>query len=174
MEKGKYKILKDKKYFIQWKIMSKKEKIIIGILILIAIIAIFVLVAIRRNNTNNIALEEENQVQDEEYVEVLEDDTRLNTSDKLQETKIFDEMEISNIQLTEKDNMTVLLGTIKNNSSTVKGGYPVNITVLDKSGNEIITVAAYIKELQPGESTQLSTSATFDYANAYDFTITKR
>lgn len=152
--------------------MSKKEKMTIGILILITIAIIIILMVVRRNDNNT--SKEENVVPKEEFVEVLEDGTRLNTSDKLHETKTFDGMEISNFQLTENGNVTLLLGTITNNSSTEKGGYPVNITVLDKSGNEIITVAAYIGELKPGESTKLSTSATFDYANAYDFTITKR
>ena len=83
-------------------------------------------------------------------------------------------MEITNFQLTEKDNVTLLLGTVTNTSSTTKGGYPVNVTVVDKQGNEIITVAAFLGPLEPGQSTQFSTSATFDYANAYDFSITKK
>ena len=83
-------------------------------------------------------------------------------------------MEITDFQLTEKDNVTLLLGTITNTSNEKKGGYPVNIKVVDKQGNEIITVAAFFGELEPGQSTQLSTSATFDYANAYDFSITKK
>lgn len=150
--------------------MSRKEKRIIGILVLITVIAIIVMVVIRNNNKNK----EEPVEPEEEFVEVLEDGTRLNTSDKLHETKTFDGMEISDFQLTENGNVTLLLGTITNTSSTNKGGYPVNITVVDKEGQEIITVAAFLGELKPGESTQLSTSATFDYANAYDFTITKR
>lgn len=151
--------------------MSRKEKRIIGILALITIIAIIVMVVIRNNNKNK---EEQPVEPEEEFVEVLEDGTRLNKSDKLHETKTFDGMEISDFQLTENGNVTLLLGTITNTSSTNKGGYPVNITVVDKEGQEIITVAAFLGELKPGENTQLSTSATFDYANAYDFTITKR
>ena len=83
-------------------------------------------------------------------------------------------MEISKIQLTEKDNVTLLLGTVTNVSDTTRGGYPVNVTVFDKEGNEITTVSAFLGELEPGKSTQFSTNATFDYANAYDFTITKK
>ena len=118
-------------------------------------------------NNENVALEEE-------FVNVLEDGTRLNKSDKLHEKKEFDGMEITDFQLTEKENVTLLLGTITNTSNEKKGGYPVNIKVVDKQGNEIITVAAFFGELEPGQSTQLSTSATFDYANAYDFSITKK
>ena len=78
------------------------------------------------------------------------------------------------MQLTEKENVTVLLGTITNNTEETRGGYPVDIKIIDKEGNEIITVGGYIGEIKPGESMQLNSSATFDYANAYDFEIMKK
>ena len=70
--------------------------------------------------------------------------------------------------------MTLLLGTITNTSTTTQGGYPVEIKVIDKEGNEITTVSAYIGTVEPGKTTQLNTSATFDYANAYDLNIAKK
>jgi len=145
-----------------------KKLIIIG-LVTIAII-VLMWVVIRGGNNKP----QPNNNVEEEYVYLLEDGTKLNVSSKLHETKQFDGMEISNFQLSTKNNVTQLLGTITNKSQTTKGGYPVNIKIVDKSGKTIITVAAYIGELKPGESTQLSTSATFDYANAYDFSISKR
>lgn len=153
---------------------NKKRNIIIGIVILI-IIVILIAVFGNKNNKNkqNENEQTDNQVT-EEFVNVLDDGTRLNTSNKLKETKTIDGMEISNFQLTAKDNVTILLGTITNKSDAVKGDYPVNIKILDKQGNEIITVGGYIGELQPGATTQLNCSATFDYANAYDFEITKK
>ena len=156
--------------------MKKKEKRMIGIIILIGIIIIAILMIIsniKKQKNNNETASEENVVT-EEFVDVLDDGTKLNTSDKLHETKEFDGMQISNFQLTENNNVTLLLGTITNVSDSTKGGYPVNITILDKEGNEIVTVGGYIQELSAGESAQLNTSATFDYANAYDFTITKK
>lgn len=150
--------------------MKKNEKIGILILIGVAIVIISILVA-RSGKKEEIG--EENTVK-EEFVDVLEDGTRLNTSDKLHETKKFEGMEITDFQLTENNNVSLLLGTITNTSNGVVGGYPVRIKVVDKEGNEIITVEAYIGELEPGQSTQLNTSATFDYANAYDFSISKK
>ena len=157
--------------------MSKNEKIGIGVLVLITVLVIIVAVVLsnrnkEENNTTN-DLQATN-TQTEEFVNVLNDGTRVNTSDKLHETKTFDGMEISDFQLTENGNVTLLLGTITNTSSEKKGGYPISIKVLDKDGNELTVVAAYIGELEPGESTQLNSSATFDFANAYDFEITKR
>ena len=156
--------------------MSKNEKIGIGVLVLITVIVIIVAVVLSNrnkedNSTDNV---QATNTQTEEFVNVLSDGTKVNTSDKLHETKTFDGMEISNFQLTENGNVTLLLGTITNTSTEKKGGYPISITILDKDGNELTVVAAYIGELEPGESTQLNSSATFDFANAYDFEITKR
>ncbi len=151
--------------------MKKNEKIVISILVIITIFAIIMLV---RSKSKKVSSDEtENQVE-EKYVSLLEDGTKLNKSTKLQETKYIDGMEITNFQVTEKDNVTVLLGTITNTSSTVKGDYPVDIKILDDQGNEIVTVGGYIGEIKPGESMQLNSSATFDYANAYDFEIIKK
>lgn len=156
--------------------MKKKEKQIIGVLVLITIFIIVIAIVVRSINKNkeNTTENQEENIVTEEFVDVLDDGTRVNKSDKLHETKIFDEMEISNFSLTEKENVTLLLGTITNTSSEVKGDYPINIKVIDKDDNEIITVAAYIGKLEPGERCELNTSATFDYANAYDFEISKK
>ena len=104
---------------------------------------------------------------------ILEDGTKYNTSEKLQETKKIEGIEISDMQLTQKDNVTLLLGTITNTSDTTQGGYPVAIKVMDKDGNEITTIVAYIGTLEPGKTTQLNTSKTIDCVNAYDLSITK-
>ena len=157
--------------------MNKKVKKIIAAIMIIIMIAMVVTIMLRfrnRKSTENIRTVEEQIIPKEEFVDKLEDGTRINSSDKLHETKTFDGLEISDFQLTEKDNMTVLLGKITNNANTKKGGYAVNITVLDKDRNEMTTVVAYIKELQPGENTILNVSSTFDYANAYDFTISRK
>lgn len=159
--------------------MSKKEKQVIGVLIGIAVIAIIVVLIVNGKNkedeniVNNETVEN-NTVEEEKYVEVLENGTKLNTSEKLKETKEIDGMEISNMQLTEEGNITKLLGTITNNSNTTKGNYEINIKLIAENGKALTTLVGYIGELEPGESTQLSTSTTFDYANTYDVEITKR
>ena len=75
--------------------------------------------------------------------------------------------------MSEKDNMTVLLGKVTNKSDQVQGGYIVDIKILDKEGNEITTVSTYIRKLEKDEVTDFNISATFDYANAYDFKVVK-
>lgn len=163
--------------------MSDKEKRMILVLILITIVVIIVGIVMsinkekKENEGNNIVggVEGEgNTPVVEEFVNLEEDGTKVNISNKLKETKTFDGLEISNLQLTMKDNVSLILGEIKNVSDTARGGYPVSLTILDKEGNEIIAIGAYIQELQPGQTAKLDTSATFDFANAYDFKITKK
>lgn len=149
---------------------TKGAIIIIGVAVLITVGIFFITRGGKDKNTGE--TEAENQVK-EEFVNVLSDGTKLNTSNKLHTVKKYEGMEFKDFQLTEKENKTTLLGTITNTSEVEKGGYLVDLKLVDKEGNEIETPKVYIKKLQPGESMQLSSFVTGDGANAYDFTITK-
>lgn len=154
--------------------MKNEEKRIIAILVAITVVVI--IIAIIMSNSGKKAEEkvETEGNSEPEISQVLEDGTILNNSDKLHQTKKIEEMEITNIQLTEKDDESILLGTVTNTSETKQGGYVAEIKLLDKEGNEIKTIEAYIGEIQPGKSMKFSTSATFDSTNVYDFSITKK
>lgn len=155
--------------------MKKKEKIMIGILVAITIVVIMIAIIINNKDEKENKVEEKGTTaQEETFVEVLEDGTKLNNSSKLHETKQIDGIELTSIQLTEKNNVTLLLGTITNISNTTQGGYPVKVKIVDKQGNEKVTIEAFIEKLEPGESSQFSTNATLNYADAYDFIITKK
>ena len=71
--------------------MKKKEKRMILILLVVLVIAVVIFV-ISKNKTGNKENTEENNVV-EEFVQVLEDGTRLNTSTKLNEMKKFEGLE---------------------------------------------------------------------------------
>ena len=144
--------------------MKKKEKIAIGVLIAITIIAIIALMIM--NNKGGKSASKKNETKSDMSYE-LEDGTQLNTSSKLNEIKKFDGLEISNIQITQKDNVSLLLAKIANISNTKQGGYVIDIKIIDKQGNEIKTVPFLVKELEPGETTQLNASATFDFVDAW-------
>ena len=155
--------------------MSKDTKgalIIIGVAIIITVGIFFITRG--KGNKEEVEIGEEENIVEEEFVNVLSDGTKLNTSDKLQEKKKVGGLEVRKFQLTEQGNSTILLGTITNTSSTEQGGYDVEIVVVDKTGKELGRIPAYIKKLQPGESTQLNTGITGDYANAYNFSINKK
>ncbi len=158
--------------------MKKKEKVVILVLLVITI-ALVVLGIVTKNDKatqtakvdNKQSNTEEEESLDEEHVVTLEDGTRLSTSKALKKEKSFDGIKVTDIQLTEKKNKTVLLGTLTNTANTKKGGYYVNVVLKDEEGNALKSLRTYINELEAGETTQLNTQVTLDYANAYDFSV---
>jgi hypothetical protein len=157
--------------------MKKNEKKFLMLVILVGIVIIIitsVVVANNKKKNQNQVAEGQNNTVVEEFVDVLPDGTKLNNSTKLAETKKVGELEISNFQLTEQGSQTLLLGTIKNNTTTKQGGYPATVKIMDKEGNQIVELGAYINEVGPGEEQQFNVSSTLDYANAYDIKIEKK
>ena len=151
--------------------MSKKEKrgLLILIIIAIAIITTLAIITNRKGKeVNNDA--EENEVV-EEFVQVLEDGTKLNISTKLSETKIVDGLKIGNIQLTMQNGQSVLLADAENDTGKDIDIMLLDIILLDKNGNELTTITGIIGNLKAGEKQQLNSSVTSDYANAYDFRV---
>lgn len=151
--------------------MKKNEKKMILVLLIILVIAIIIF-AVNKNkkgDNNENTLEENNAV--EEFVQVLEDGTKLNTSTKLNETKEVNGLKFENIQFTEQNGQSVLLADVTNNSGKATDLTLVDVILLDKNGDEIVTLGGIISPLQPGAKTQFNTSMTLDYANAYDFEI---
>lgn len=150
--------------------MKKNKKLVIILVIILIILVLCIGVGIYIWKEKNKPIPQE---QGKEYVQTLEDGTKLNVSQKLSETKIIDGLEITQLQLTEKGNTTQLLGTITNKTNETKKASIITITFLDKQGNEITSMKPYIKELKANESTPLNASMTFDYTNAYDIKVTK-
>ena len=152
--------------------MSKKEKrgLLILILVAIAIITTLAIITNRKGKEVNSDATEENKVV-EEFVQVLEDGTKLNTSTKLSETKIVDGLKIGNIQLTMQNGQSVLLADAENDTGKDIDIMLLDIILLDKNGNELTTIAGIVGDLKAGEKQQLNSSVTSDYANAYDFRV---
>ena len=154
--------------------MKKNEKIIISILLVVLVIAIIVFTVNKNkkeeNNNENVNTETENNVT-EEFVQVLEDGTKLNTSTKLNETKQVGIYKFENIKLTEKDVQSLILADVTNTSKNETDAKIVDIKLLDKDGKEIVTIGGIISPLKSGETKQFNSSMSLDYANIYDFEI---
>lgn len=152
--------------------MKEKEKrgLIILILVAIAIITTLAIITNRKGKEVNSDSTEEDKVV-EEFVQVLEDGTKLNTSTKLSETKTVDGLKIGNIQLTMQNGQSVLLADAENDTGKDIDIMLLDIILLDKNGNELTTIAGIVGDLKAGEKQQLNSSVTSDYANAYDFRV---
>ena len=164
--------------------MKKNEKIFIIVLVVITIIVIIFVTNKNKNNEQQSSKQISQQTQSTEeittqesiigkYEQNLGNGVSLNTSNELSKTKEFDGYEIKDIQLSKNGNTTTLLATITNTTGSTKPFQMLKVTLLDENGQEIQTLNCAVKELESGESTQLSTSASSNYVNAYDFKFSK-
>ena len=150
--------------------MKKKEKKMILILVIVSILIIGVIWLVTRPKKEEIV---ENEVV-EEFVQVLDDGTKLNTSSKLQEEKTINGLKIGNIQLTEKNGQLVLLADVTNPTEKDSEIFLIDIILYDKTGKEIATVPGIVSPIKAGGKTQLNAGITEKYANAYDFKVVKK
>ena len=154
--------------------MSKNEKRWIILLVAVVIIAIvFFAVIIGGNKANK---EEQNTTtneitNEEKYTEQLEDGTKLNTSEEFNNSKTYGNLEISNVQYTSKNGMSVLLADVKNNGTTTHENEIVKITILGDNEEVITEIKTVIGKIEPGETIKLNASITADVANARDYKI---
>lgn len=146
--------------------ISETILVILILLILFAMIIIVMKVASRvsRDGSGDINKREE-------FVQVLDDGTKLNTSTRLRKTKIVDGLKFENIQLTTKQGQSVLLADVENDTGKDIDVMLLDIILLDKNGNELTTIGGIIGELKDGEKQLLDSSVASDYANAYDFKV---
>ena len=117
--------------------------------------------------------EPENEI--EEYVQILQDGSKLNISDEIAKTKTVDGYEITNIQLKEKEQgtMTTLLADVENKTNQKTKDQMIKVEILDKAGNVITTTIGFIDPLEAGEKGEINVSITADVSNAYDIRISK-
>ena len=153
--------------------MRREEKRLIIIVILIGVVIIGGLLIWKNNKgekyNENVMQIEENEV--EEYVQKLEDGSKLNVSEELRKEKEIEGLEITNIQLKETRGITTLLAEVENTSGKISEEKKVQVEILNKKGEVITTLKGRIDKIGVGEKVQLNMSVTADVANAYDFRI---
>ena len=160
---------------------KKKIKIPIGLIIIILIIGIVIGINQIKKQDN----ENQNQIQNkvtenkedeikEKYVQLLEDGSKLNISEKLRENKKIDGLVLKDIQLTCKNGVTTLLTNVENTSKEKSKQKVVEVTLVDENKEKIYTLQGIIEEIEASGTKQLNCSITADFANAYDFTIKEK
>lgn len=152
---------------------NEKRMIIILVMVAILIIAVIYLATRGKKENNEKEIEEKNQ-NIENFVEILEDGTKLNISSKLHEEKELDGLKIGNIQITEKNGQFLLLADVTNTTNKDIEPFYINIILYNKNGEQISTVIGAISPTKAGKKSRLSAAITEDYANAYDFKVTRK
>lgn len=154
--------------------MRENEKKGIVILIIVGVMLILCINIFKGNGKDTEVNKEKTNRINEEFVQVLQNGTKLNTSEELKQVKMIDGLQITNIQLTEKDGQTVLLADVTNTTNTDTRVIGINIIILDKQGKEIAKIPGVISPLKSGATKQLNVGITEDYSNAYDFKVEKQ
>ncbi len=156
--------------------MKKEEKRMIYILLVITVAVIGGLLV--WGNIIDNKMQEEKPVSEskerDKYVRILEDGTKINNSSKLKETKKFEGMEITKIQLTYKKGQSILLAKVENKSKKDMETMPIQIVLYDENKNEIDRLNGVISGIKEGESTELNVGTQNNCVNAYDFEIIKK
>ena len=155
--------------------MNSNEKRWIVLLVTVVVIAVVLIVVLIGNKGRKEQIDQgagqEIEVNEEKYTEELADGTKINTSEEFNSTKKYGNLEISNIQYTEKDGMSVLLADVKNTGSTKHEVEVVKITIIGENGETITEIKPIIGEIESGETIKLNASITADVTNAKDFKI---
>lgn len=145
--------------------MKKKEKIMIMILLVITVIAIIMLYNQRNPKSKN----EENVK--EEMVMVQEDGSKIAISDKLQEKKRIEDIEINNISIREEGGLAKITASTTNVGKEETQEMPIKILLKDKDENIITEVGAYIGKMKKGDQRGIMASANVTIDEVYDVEI---
>lgn len=100
--------------------MKKNEKLLIAVLVTITLVVIIFAGMKKKgdstqnivDNTGDVANFEDPVI--ENYVTVGEDGSKVNTSEALKANKVVNNIEFSDIQLSERDGTTLLTAELKN------------------------------------------------------------
>ncbi len=165
---------------------TKSEKILIfGVIGIIAVVLIIAMTAGNSKNNNQQEIgEEENQkntldvINNEqqenlEFAQTSDNGSKINTSEKLKEQKVIEGLNINNIELKETNQVSQILASVENTTEETKGGFGIIVDVVDKNNNTLVSLEGYVDKVKPGETLQLNILGTADFANAYDFVISK-
>lgn len=164
--------------------MNKKVKTIFKLLLILIVIsiiigAIYFLITNNKEENNLQSNTQNNQelappvqnVIEEEFVEVLDNGIKMNTSTKLKEKKVVNGLEIDDIQFFMSNGQTYLRAKVKNNSGKDIDATGVDIVLYDKEGNEITRMGGVIDPMKNGETKEFESIITLDFSNAYDFKV---
>ena len=158
--------------------MNSNEKRWIILLVAVVIIAIVFFVVITNINKgdngskNNVTQQQSVQSgNNEQFTTELDDGTKVNTSETFVQTKTYNNLEISNIQFTEKDGQSTFFADVKNNGTTTHEPEIVKIILLDENGNTVAELNPAIERIEPGKTAQINSMISADVTNVKDFKI---
>ena len=153
--------------------MKKKEKQGLIILVAVSILIIGIIWFVTRGDKN----EEQKVEVENEFVQLQEDGSKSNTSNKVKEIKSVEGVRIENVRFNEVNGQTMLIADITNITANKKDRFLADIVLYNKSGQEIGRIPGVIGEMQAGETIEMQAGIVGieeSYVNAYDYKIEKK
>ena len=137
--------------------MKKNNKmVIIGVIILLIIMGVIIYFIItnsmkkqREFDSNNESTTQADEIKESEYSITSTDNNKIEK----------DGFEVSNINLHAMGDQLQVVSTLKNNTSEKVDGYYIEIDLLDKSGNQMTTIADNSTQgIEAGQSIEIQNS----------------
>ena len=154
--------------------MNSNEKRWVILLVAVLVIAVVLIVGLSMSGNKQDTTIGQSQTQGTTGTQTGDESsdyaTRVNTNEDFNSTKTYNDLEISNIQLSENNGTSVLLADVTNKGDSTHEQETVKITIVGEDDSET-TVNAIIGTIEPGETIKLNTSMTADVVNAKDFKI---
>lgn len=122
-------------------------------------------------NVNEELLQETEKVIPAEYIEKLEDGTLKNSSEKLEEVKEIDKIKLYNIEMTAKDNETIMTIDLLNTTNYTKEEKEITLVLKDKEGEELGEVGLPISKMEAGEGLTMEIELDLKLINTYSIEI---
>lgn len=96
---------------------------------------------------------------------------KVNTSNKLKQSKTVGVYTFSNISMSNGTTGTVITATISSTVTEKTAGRDATMKFYDKNGKLVSQMETYIPQVKPGETATFRTETSADVSNAYDFEI---
>ena len=159
--------------------MNKKNAIIATIVTLVIIsivICMFIFLKDIKEKNNTNAKEETiaNQIPSSpklDYVVEDKDGIRKNISSEFSKEKKVENFSITKDLFASKAEKTEIILNVKNNSDQKSELTKVEVTLLNKKGQELKKLNGIINEINPGETSMLYITASLDLTDAYDYKV---
>ena len=149
--------------------MKPNEKKMIVILLIITLIVFVIFINNRKKEDNKSEnINDAEVIQDSKLVTTNEDGTKQNISSKLQENKQLGDYSITDINVTSNNDNLTVRANITNNTGKNTSEFAFKIIVLNKSGEEIGTLGAYVGNMKNGETKMINASTSMDINEIYD------
>lgn len=152
--------------------MKAKEKRMILILVFITILVIIIGNSIKKNK-KELENEEHKNTLIESLVQEDENGMKKSISSKIKEEKLLENLKVTDIEVIEKNGEATILANITNNTENRKEEFSFTIRLLNRSGEVIQEVGAYVGTILKGETRAIHASVNMDISEIYDMQFVK-